>query len=508
MTAIAQNPTRIIRNLFTLIAFLFLLAPGAFGEEFTRTRFEYETMPKKPYQGCDYAELRSIRLALRQVEQLESKQGVATSKGIFLSTKKCPEVFDAYAWSLFRSGEWLEGINMIDEGIRTFGSYPDLIRRRGHMGWEMGDLGTARRVVDGNTIPLPKEKALPFEEKRFREENYRIALQDFLFLVNTQPEPYEETFIVGYLYHRLGDYEKSNRFFEKLVGLDKYRLNAVIAMTNNYIVTKQYGLAEKTLLNLDAKYAKSAAVYRQLSHVYWESGATTKGREFQRRAAYFQWVPPFTDLTYSDQNYAMIAFLVQNNPSVHKLRELEAITRGLDRDSAIDVCVTILAIHANAGNGLEEKAVQELVRFGKPSVPKVIQLLQMAGAPVSATASAAEVLSVLKDERGWQPLVDSLPGMAVLPGTAVPPPIPEKILAFDRDRGIKVLLPVLRDMIRADQNGDDSVNPAEVAGRTKIYQAFYHPLKQVEKADLVKTAQQTGYTEKEIVILTNGVYNK
>jgi len=507
MTTIARNRIRTILGSFIPVVFSLCLAPGAFGADFTRTRFEYETMPKKPYQACDPVQLKNVRLALRQVDQLQSRQGLATAKEAYSQAKKCPEVSDAYAWCLFRSGEWLEGINVIDEAIRTFGSYPALIKRRGYMGWEMGDLGITRKVVDGNTIPVLKDKGLPFDDKQFKEENYRIALQDFLFLTSTQPEPYDETFIVGYLYHRLGDYEKSNRFFEKLVGLDKYRLNAVIAMTNNYIVTKQYGLAEKALLSLEAKYSKSAEVYRQLSFVYWESGATTRGREFQRRAAFFQWVPPFTDLTYSDQNYQMIAFLVQNNPTEAKLRELEGITRGLDRDSAIDVCITVLATHANAGNGLEEKAVQELVRFGKQSVPKVIQLLRMNNVSTFTTTSAAEVLSVLKDERGWQPLVDSLAYMAKLSGATAPPAVPDKIVAFDRDRGLKVLLPVLREMMRADREGDDSVNPSDIFGRTLIYQAFYHPLKQVEKADLIKIAREAGYTDKEIAVLSKGVYD-
>ena len=507
MKEITRNRARAVRTLFILVLLLFFLAPGAFGGDFTRTRFEYETMAKKAYQACDAAQLKAAQLALGQVDQLQSRAGLATAKELYGVTKKCPQVYDAYAWSLFRSGEWLESINVIDEAIRTFGPYPELVRRRGYMGAEMGDLGTMRKVVDGNAVNLSKDTGLPFDEKQFKEENYRIATQDFLFLVNTQPEQYEEIFVVGYLYHRLGDYEKSNKFFEKLTGLDKYRLNATIAMTNNYIVTKQFGLAERTLLDLDAKYPKSAAVYKQLSLMYWESGATTRAREFQKRASFFQWVPPFTDLTYSDENYQMISLLVQNNPAEDKLRRLEGITRGMDRESAIDVCITILASPTNQRNGVQEKAVQELIRFGKQSVPKVIRLLRMDNASTPAMTSAAEVLSVVKDERGWQPLVDTLPGISKLPGTVIPPAIPDKIVAFDRERGLKVLLLFIRDMIRSDQNGDDSVDPANAFGRGMVYQVFYHPLKQVQKADLVKVATESGYTEKEIAVLSKGVYN-
>ena len=508
MIRIARKPMQIMKSSSILLLFLLYLVPGAFAEELTRTRFEYETMAKKPYESCDSAQIKRIQLALQQVDQSQSKQGVATARDVYSLTKKCPQVYDAYAWSLFRSGELLEGINVIDEGIRAFGSYPDLIRRRGYMGWEMGDLGPTRKIVDGSSISLPKEKGLPYDEKQFKEENYRISLQDFLFLVNTQPEQYEETFIAGYLYHRLGDYEKSNRLFEKLSGLDKYKLNAAIAMTNNYIATKQYGLAERTLLDLESKSPKSSAVYKQLSLVYWEGGATTKAREFHKKALFFQWVPAFTDLTYSDENYRMIAFLVQNNPIEEKQRQLDRITRGLDRQSVIDVCVTILASHTNHGNGLEEKAVQELVRFGKQSVPKVIQMLQMNGVSTCTTTSAGEVLAVVKDERGWQPLVECLPGIAKLPGTIIPPAIPDKIVQFDRERGVKILIPFVRDMIRADQNGDDALDPSNAFGKEMIYQAFYHPLKQVEKTELLKMAVEAGYKEKEIKFLTKGVYGQ
>lgn len=501
-----MSNTKVANRLVVMSCLIVMLAlcfdvRDARAENFIRKQFQYEAMGVKPAKDCTESQNEMLDIALSSIDRNQSKQAVKSAEKVFADAAKCPRAHGVYAWSLFRSGEWLQAVEMIDSAIETFGSDPALISLRASMGLEMAELGLTRKAIDGNTTYYPRKNGLTFDEAQFKDENYRTALDDFIYLAKVNSDGHEESYTIAYLYFILGEYEKSNSYLEKLLAVDEYRNNALMSMTNNHIATKQYANAEKILLDMEADYPKSPDIQQLMVKLYSAMGDKNKAAEHKRKQNFYGVVPPFAKLDYTKENYELIAsFASRKKQPKEKYALLDNLVKTRSSEFLADICLTILAMHQNHDNELEERATKELVRIGKESIPKVIELLGSETVSTCTLTNAADILATTRDERGWQPLVDSLPRIAGLPSTLIPPAIPEKLLQFDRERAVSVLLPFIRDMIRADQGGDGSGDSGDL-DKTMIYYSFINPFASFDKAELLKLAKEHGYTEKEQQIL-------
>ncbi len=52
----------------------------------------------------------------------------------------------------------------------------------------------------------------------------------------------------------------------------------------------------------------------------------------------------------------------------------------------------------------------------------------------------ADIMATVKDEKSWELLKRYLPEIAHMPMTTLPPSIPEKMIKFNEDKGIKEIL--------------------------------------------------------------------
>lgn len=110
----------------------------------------------------------------------------------------------------------------------------------------------------------------------------------------------------------------------------------------------------------------------------------------------------------------------------------------------------ILKLHENHGNGLEEKATEILKEIGKPSIEKVHLLFQSDVSTISTCTITAlsEIMASVKDEKSWELFKAYLPTLSQITKMKLLPPwVPEKMIQFDEDRGIKEILMVIKELL-------------------------------------------------------------
>jgi len=146
------------------IALILIASPSLlFSQEFKRNSFEYEKINSEKFAHCDDSISLIIEESYVAIEQNKSSFAVTNSENLYNNNKSCYEIFDIYGFSLFRNGKWLEGIEIIEEGISTFGSVPELIKRKYEMSMEMAQLGTGQKNVDGSSVY--KANSMDFDEE-------------------------------------------------------------------------------------------------------------------------------------------------------------------------------------------------------------------------------------------------------------------------------------------------------------------------------------------------------
>lgn len=475
-------------------------------QTFTRKQFDYSKIEEKNYTDCDTATLMELELALQQIDNLQSKQSAITAQKVFDKNTTCPQVYEVYAWSLFRSGEWEKSIEIVESGIDKFGKNPDLIIKRAYMGIEMAELGVAQKNIDGNSVYVGKDKQLPYDEAQFIELNYKTALSDFEYLAGNYENMNREIMIVGYIYQQLKQYDKSNEYLNKLLEVEDYRMQALLTIADNHIEEKKFDEAQTILIGLEKQNPRSVTTQKKLYALYEIKGEKELMKQAEEKQYFYQVTPSFSDLAFNKENYDAIVYFADENSEKEKLNKLKKIIKEKDPNYSIEICLSILKMHTNHGNGLEEKATQELIKFGKAALPKTILLLENENVSTCTISNLADVLATVKDTSGWLPLVHYLPVMANMPFTLIPPNVPEKIMKFDKEKGARVLIEFNRMLIQNEVGDDNSGNP--MAGLSGFGQyLFYMPLKELKKDKVISIAKEFNYTDDELKVLLKKIYD-
>jgi tetratricopeptide (TPR) repeat protein len=489
------------KNIFTLI-FLFI-CQLTFGQDFQRKIFNYSQLNEDSII-CPNLILEELDQVLILIENLQSERAAILGEEMFNKFEKCPALFEVYSWALFRSGHWMKSVQIIDSAIMTYGPNPDLILRRGNINIEMAELGVGIRNIDGNSIYLSKNKKLNFEESNFKKQNYLSALNDFKYIADTYQDRFHEIYLTGYIYQKLENYEESNSYLTKLLSNDDYADDITFVIVNNYIGQKKYDKAENTLRNLEVKYPRNSDIQVKFSELYEISGNQEKLKSSHLKAQFYSWVPEYCDLTYTNENYQLIRFFLEDNSSKEKIKKLKKIRKN-NEELSIDLLITVLNTHSNHGNGVEEEAKKMLIKAGKSVVPKVILLMENAPSTCSVT-KAASILAELKDPRGWEAMVNYLPRMENIPFTLIPPNVPEQIIKFDREKALITLLKWIKGQLKTEEQTSD--NPMDELGGIFASTSIYSPLSVYKKDELKKAANNLKYTDDQIEKLLEKVYGK
>lgn len=473
-----------------ILILLTLFPLTTFSQDLKRNNLDYENLKLDTQSVCNQNDLQNIEKSFIAIQENNSNNAIKIAKSIYDNNKNCPQVFEAYGYSLFRSGEWFEGIEVIENGILKFGSNPNLIKGKSEMSLEMAELGTGQKNIDGYSVY--KANSIKYDEGQFKSENLKSALADLEYLAKTYNRS-EEIFYIAKIYKILKDYNKSNETFKKLQDDEKFKNEAIFNIADNFIQLNKYDDAENELNKLLKENPKAGQIYEKLAEIYYQKSNKEKSQEFKNKSIYFRNVPDFSNLDYSPENFELLKFFgTDENKADDKIKKLKEIEKLSKQDYTIDVCLLILKLHSNHGNGVEEKATKILEKIGKPSIDKVHQLFQSNVSTCTIT-NLADIMATVKDEKSWELFKAYLPQIANLPMTLIPPSVPEKMMKFDEDRGIKEILIVVKGLLNKDVESNDPM--AELSGFGQY--VYYSPLKEVNKIKLEKIATELNYSKKE-----------
>jgi hypothetical protein len=482
----------------TSLLFVLALLPALlFSQKLTRKVFDYDKLISENFVACDENTIKELGNSFIAIEQNDSKEAVSISKKIYDTKKDCYQVFEVYGFSLFRSGEWFQAIEIIESGIEKFGSVPELIKRKADMSLEMFELGTGQRNIDGNSVY--KANQLKYDEEQFKDENLKSGLTDLEYLMKKYNRA-EEVFYVAKIRQLLTDYERSNELFKSLLNDEEYKSAAAFNIADNYISLKKFAEAETELNKLLIENPNEGKIYNKLAEIYSLQDNKLKAEEFRNKAVYYQNVPFFLNLTYSKDNFELLQFFGSDkNNAEKKLKRINEISKQSNTAYTVDVCLLILKLHANHGNGVEEKATDILAGIGRPAIEKVNKLFQTDVSTCTITGLSG-IMATVKDETSWELMKAYLPTIANMPMTLLPPDLPTKMIKFDEDRGIKEILIVIKTLLSQEKSNDPL---AEFSG-FKHY-GYYSALEKINKAKLKKIAAELNYTDKEFKQLEENI---
>lgn len=461
-----------------------------FSQTYKRNFYEYEKLKIDTISNCNEEILLNLEKSFVFLQENNSNNAVKIARQEYEKSKNCPQVFEVYGYSLFRSGEWFEGIEILEKGIEKFGSNPNLIKRKSEMSLEMAELGTGQKNIDGNSVY--KANSLKFDEEQFKSENFKSALNDLEYLVKVYNRN-EEIFYVAKINQILRNYEKSNEILKTLLNDEKFKNYAVFNLSENYINLNKFEDAENELNKLLVENPRDGQIYEKFAEIYDLKKDKTKSQDFKNKSIYYNNIPRFSNLEYSTENFELLKFFGTNeNKPDKKIKKLLEIEKQKNQEYIIDVCLMILKLHANHGNGVEEKATEVLEKIGKPSIEKVHLLFQSDVSTCTIT-NLSDIMATVKDEKSWELLKSYLPQIANMPMTLIPPSLPEKMIKFDEDRGIREILIVVKSLLNNDSKNDDSLAELSSFGQY----VYYSPLKKISKSKLKKIATDLNYTNED-----------
>lgn len=477
-----------ITILLTILPFL------SFSQEFTRKTFEYEKLKSENFESCSDKINKDLEKSLIAIKQNNSKLAVNNAINIYNISKDCYQIYDVYAYSLFRNGKWFEGIEIIEEGIRKFGSVPELIKRKSEMSIEMAQLGTGQKNIDGNSVY--KSNSIDFDEEQFIIKNYKSALLDLEYLMINYNRN-EEIFYVAKIHQILKEYSKSTEAFNRLLNVDEFKHEAIFNIAENYISQNKLSEAETQLNNILTDTPKSGIVFEKLAKIYDKKNDSNIAKEYKKKAVYFNNIPTFSEMEYSENNYELLVFFGTNEHQANeKISKLNTIHKQNKNDFTIDVCLMILKLHANHGNGVEERATEILGIIGKPAIEKVNKLFLLDVSTCTVT-NLADVMAKVKDENSWELMKQYLPYIANMPMTLIPPNLPEKMIQFKEDEGITEILKVIKPLLIKKEDGNNPTTELIEFGQY----VYYSPLKKINKKKLKKISKKLNYSDKEFKLL-------
>lgn len=477
---------------FLLVLLIFPLL--TFSQKLQRNVFEYKKLKSDHFTECDELTTKELEKAILSIQENNSTNAIAISKKIYDNKKDCFLIFDTYGYSLFRNGEWFEGIEIIEKGIEKFGSVPELIKRKSEMSLEMAELGTGQKDIDGNSVF--KANSIPYEEEQFKNENLQSALIDLEYL-RSKFNRNEETFYVAKIQQLLKIYDKSNETFKTLLSDEEYKNIALFNIADNYIALKDFNTAEIELNKLLNENPKEAILYEKLGEIYELKKDKARSNEYSSKSIFYKNIPSSSSLEYSKENFDLLKYFgTEENKPNKKLKKLSEIAGQNNQEHTIDVCLMILKLHANHGNGVEEKATEIITKIGKPAIEKVNQLFQSDVSTCTIT-NLADIMANVKDENSWVLMKEYLPYIATMPMTLIPPSLPEKMIQFNEDEGVKEVLIAVKPLLNESEDNNNSLN--EMGGFGKY--VYYLPLGKVNKEKLKKIATELNYSDQEFKTL-------
>ena len=471
----------------TLNILLLLLSTSSFAQTLIRKNFDYSKLKIDTISKCDEKILAKLESALNSIEENNSSTAIIISKSIYESNKNCPQIFEVYGYSQFRNGQWFEGIEIIEKGIEKFGKIPELIKRRSDMSIEMAMLGTGQKNIDGNSVY--KANSLKYNEEQFKNENLKSALKDLEYLENEYNRS-EETFQLGQINQQLEKYSVSTQYFEKLIKDEEFKFDAQYNIAENFIQLKNYKEGEKIILNLLKELPKEGELYNKLSELKKLEGDTIASKEYRQKSIYYKNIPNFLSTAFSKAEYdQLILFGDESNSAKSKLDYLEMQFAKNENSKTIELCIIILKLHANHGNGVEERATEILTKIGKPSLEMVHKLFQTDVSTCTVT-NLADIMATIKDTSSWNYLKEYLPYIAKMPTTLIPPSVPEMIIKYDENKGVKEILSVVKPLLRETENENQF-------GGFGLY-AYYLPLEKIDIKKIREVALELNYTKEEL----------
>ncbi len=472
-----------------ILFFLFLVTNCFAQEIYTRKKFDYQNL-KNSTSECSDDIKSQLNEAYAALNENRSAKALEISQKIF-KNNDCPESHETYALSLFRSGEVIKGVEILEEAIEKFGKNAQLIKRKSLFLLELYENGTGQRNIDGNAVY--KAKGLDYDEEKFKAENLDVALNDLIYLTENFNEPYEEIYTIGKIYQLKKEFEKSNIQFQKIVEIPELKNEVIFNIAENHLGLKNYQLAEEYLLKLLESYPNEPQLLSKLSELYELSGDKAKGELFNKKRYFHKLVPSFCEMEFSEKNLEIINFFNDEGKDYKlKLKKLKEIEKNESQIFTIETCIAILNIHANHSNGLEDDAANLLIKIGKPSLEKVHKLFNSRVSTCTVT-NLAKIMATLKDESSWEVLTNYLPRIAKMPSTLIPPSVPKYLVQFDEERGIKEILKTIKPML-SEESPDDAMGQLSFMNRY----VYFDPLEKVNFKKVETICKELKYTEKEI----------
>jgi hypothetical protein len=472
-----------------------------FAQNFERIIFDYNKLRNDDQTTCSSESLDKLEEIFHTLEKQKTQEALKLSKQVFEAKEKCPRIFETHAWALFRNGEWLESIQIIDMAITLYGANPDLIIRRAYMSFEMAELGIGSRIINGKSVYLSAGKYLPFDEENFKHQNYLAALTDFKFIADNFIDRNHEIFITGYLFSKLDNDEGSNFYLAKLMNNPEYQEEAADLIVDNRIAKGEINEAEEILLSLAKKHPKNPGIYRQLSKIYKAAGIIDQHNLYKNMYEFYRWMPSYLTLEYSNENFQLIQSIITEKSSEEKLEIVENLAKRKDR-RLMDVLIVHLHHHKTHDDEFEEAIQKSLIKIGKPTVPALLQLLNASTEPCSIE-KAAYILAEIKDTSAWFPMVDYLNKIERNFKNTTPPNIPEQLIRFNKQKALIEILKWIKPRLHLEDNNDStSMNDP---GINTISIIKYKPLIAYSKNEIEKAAISLGYQKRDIERLMNKI---
>ena len=410
------------------------------------TLHDYTKMPEKGYQTCSATDQTTVENIYYYIEANKSKKAVELTKNLNRTDSLCPEGYEAVAWALFRHGQWEKALPFVDKGIGQHGSHPNLVSIRGYMNFEMAETGPVRREVDGNTVLnmnyLMQED---LDEGAFRSSTYHAALNDLEYIITNHLDREYETYLVGVIHQRLGNFSESNRYLSRLEHNREYSDEVRFMKVINYIDIQDYRKAETLLEELEALDPMETKLHEQYVELYKRLGKVELVMEHQKKMDFSRWVPSFVDLPYSETNYQDLHFLITSTDEGQGMdvrtvkRAIRALSR-TDQERATKLLVSVLYAARYPDHPAVAPAMEELEEIGASAVPMLIDLLRQECPSTLPATWSATILANNGDPRGWNAMVECLPNLDDIPFSVVPPPVPECMVRLDQTRALPILL--------------------------------------------------------------------
>jgi tetratricopeptide (TPR) repeat protein len=290
-----------------------------------------------------------------------------------------------------------EAVKTWEEGLKqTAEDFPLLM--------EIGQI-RARQGRDGPTIsyrrgmvaaqPSSDEKA----EEKFKKEHLALAAKAFERALALAPHESEAALKLARVYSDAKNHEAAVKVWRRLHELNGDDTDVALGLARSLTAAGRTDEGAKVYQKAIELNPRLASAHMALADYYKAKGDAAAADKARRQADFYEALPPFTRLTYSAENVAMLA----------RLFEAATVKKLIDdsSDRAADFLVVLCWSHPH--NELEDRAFESLEKRGPSTVPLLRQLLRQARSTCTIRSSA-RILARQKDPGLLEQLLPLLPG--------------------------------------------------------------------------------------------------